>query len=257
MGLMKKKSAKSRSTRATASAAKATSISVVDALELGRTLVENLQLPDSNDTLGKWMAHYLAEQMIAVKKLRDPGAKKAAERQIADVIIKLWLHRESFRNRINPLFNLAPILNVIQTLKPDNDSFIPRAFKPGAGELYAAFRNLMIAAIYAQAKTDGAPALVRAKKTASRQSREEQSVIAGLELWTKEISPAPRFRIIFDDDHLKPVKETRSIKQIALDRISEARQALDAYETELKKQPAAESKKLKRSARNNARKRTA
>jgi hypothetical protein len=234
---MKKQSAKDRSTKPSASGPTDQSMSAKDALELGCALVESLNLSEGNDTLGKWMAHHLAELIAKAERLPGGKPKSEVQKQVVDLIIKLWTHRGEFHNRINPLNALAPIMRVIQTLTADNYSWIPRHLSGEATGLYHVFRRLMIAAICSQAKTDPAPAASQAKKTTKFQSSEEKAIVAGLGIWSDALSPkpAPRVRIVFADDESERVEgdKNKSIEQITQDCIAEVRVALDKFEQEL------------------------
>lgn len=174
--------------------------------------------------------------MAKAKEPPSGKAKSAVESQVVNLVIKLWTHRGEFHNRINPLYALAPILQVIQTLDADNYSWIPRHLSGEARSLYHVFRRLMIAAICDQAKTDGASGVSQAKKTTKFQSSEEKDIIAGLGIWSEALSPkpTPRVRIVYADEDFEESDDAKkSIEQIIRERVAEARVALDKFEQEL------------------------
>jgi hypothetical protein len=183
------------------------------------------------------MAHHLAELIAKAERLPSGKPKNEVQKQVVDLIIRLWTHRGEFHNRINPLNDLAPILQVIQTLTADNYSWIPRHLSGEATGLYHVFRRLMIAAICRQAKTDPAPAASQAKKTTKFQASEEKAIVAGLGIWSDALSPkpVPRVRIVFADDDSEKIEDdkNKSIEQITRDCIADARLALDKFEQEL------------------------
>ena len=63
-------------------------------VELGERLVRELEVDDSNDTLGRWMAHYVAEQLANAQSARG-AARKAAQQECFRSILELWKHRNA------------------------------------------------------------------------------------------------------------------------------------------------------------------
>jgi hypothetical protein len=182
------------------------------------------------------MAHHLAELMAKAKSMPIGKSKSAIEAEAVDLIIKLWTHRGEFHNRINPLYALAPIMQVIQTLDADNYSWIPRHLSGEASSLYHVFRRLMIVAICNQAQTDPARGVSQAKKTTKSQSSEEKAIVAGLGIWSEALSPKPkpRVRIVFANESSEEADDSeKSLDQITREHIAEARMALDKFEQQL------------------------
>ena len=89
------------------------------AISLGEALVQELSLEPGTDTLSKWMAHYIAEQ-IATSETATGREKIEAEKQCFDAILKLWAHRASLPNNRYPFKNFEPIFNTLSSLDPDN-----------------------------------------------------------------------------------------------------------------------------------------
>ena len=81
-------------------------------------LVDELSLTDSNDTLGKWMAHYLAELFNEEEKSKG-SAKKTIRIECVDVILKIWSHRKAFPSSYPPLESFDEIIEVIKKLRKD------------------------------------------------------------------------------------------------------------------------------------------
>lgn len=91
------------------------SIPLKDIVAFGRQLVEELGLEPSVDTLGRWMAHYLAEVMAKAEKAQ--GSKKAAaEREVFELILRFWNHRSSMPGR-RPLQSFTPIFRTLEALQ--------------------------------------------------------------------------------------------------------------------------------------------
>ncbi|RZJ36561.1 MAG: hypothetical protein EOO51_00130 [Flavobacterium sp.] len=90
------------------------------AINLGKLLVKELELEDSVDTLGRWMAHHLALKMTEAE--HAVGAAKAiAEKECSDLILKIWSHRWKKQSRIKPFFNFEQIFETLTQLKPKKD----------------------------------------------------------------------------------------------------------------------------------------
>ena len=86
--------------------------------ELGKLLVKQLGMEDSVDTLGRWMAHYIAELIVVAGKARGK-AKQAADEQCAAAILKLWSHRSMLPSGKRPLENFEPIFELLDKIRPD------------------------------------------------------------------------------------------------------------------------------------------
>ena len=88
-------------------------------LVLGQKIVDELGIDQSTDTLGRWMAHYIAEKMedaeAATGEARD---KKMSE--CNDLILKLWAHRSDLSNGQRPFEDFEPIFRVLKSLDLDD-----------------------------------------------------------------------------------------------------------------------------------------
>lgn len=88
-------------------------------IKLGENLVKALGLDTSVDTLSRWMAHYIAEQMSIAKKAKGKE-KIRAEQQCFETILKLWQHRSHLPAGIRPFESFDPILRTLERFDPDN-----------------------------------------------------------------------------------------------------------------------------------------
>ncbi len=95
-------------------------------LALGRKLVEELGLEPSVDTLGRWMAHYIANLIVKAENATGE-VKSSAEKNCFDAIMVLWKHRAELPNGKRPFENLEPVIRAIESLDPDNET--PRYFR--------------------------------------------------------------------------------------------------------------------------------
>jgi len=94
-----------------------------DVLDLGRRLVQELSLDNTCETLAKWMAHYLAEQMLATEKEKKPSARRAAQARCRDIILRLWAERGDLPARARPLGRLDEAMAALQAMRADQTEF--------------------------------------------------------------------------------------------------------------------------------------
>ncbi|MCL1474887.1 hypothetical protein [Argonema antarcticum] len=59
--------------------------------------MKELDLEDSVDTLGRWMAHRIAELMEQAEQAPTEAEREAAKRECTDIIIRLWEHMALIR----------------------------------------------------------------------------------------------------------------------------------------------------------------
>lgn len=95
-------------------------------LALGRKLVEELGLEETVDTLGRWMAHHIAD-LITKSENTTGDEKRAVERECFAAILALWRHRSELPNRKRPFKDLEPVMRAIESLDPENDT--PRYYR--------------------------------------------------------------------------------------------------------------------------------
>ncbi|NHN31620.1 AVAST type 3 anti-phage proein Avs3b [Paenibacillus agricola] len=89
-------------------------------INLGKKLVAELGLDPGFDTLARWMAHYIAEQIeFAENAVGDE--KDEAERRCFETILKLWEHRSDLPSGQRPFESFEPIFRALDRLDPEND----------------------------------------------------------------------------------------------------------------------------------------
>lgn len=86
-------------------------------MTLGKRIVKELDLEDSVDTLGRWMAHRIAELMEQAEQAPTEAEREAAKRECTDVIIRLWEHRTKFPFK-PPLADIAKFLRNLTSDSP-------------------------------------------------------------------------------------------------------------------------------------------
>jgi hypothetical protein len=101
-----------------------------EALNLGKLLVKELGLESSVDTISRWIAHYIAQQMIEAENT-DGDEKQKVEERCFNSILKLWEHRAYYEDKKKPFESFIPIFSLLEKLCPDNEEpFFFRANKP-------------------------------------------------------------------------------------------------------------------------------
>lgn len=82
-----------------------------------------MKLNDTCDTLAKWMAHYLAEQIRTAESATRRVDKVATEDRCCQLILKLWAHRAALPNNARPLGRLDEALKAVRAMRSDCVSF--------------------------------------------------------------------------------------------------------------------------------------
>jgi hypothetical protein len=95
-------------------------------IALGRKLVIELGLEPSVDTLGRWMAHYVAE-LIAKAESATRRDRRLAEKACFETILALWKHRAELPRGKRPFESMEPIVRAVESLDPDDHT--PRYFR--------------------------------------------------------------------------------------------------------------------------------
>ncbi|MGJ1240996.1 hypothetical protein [Sphingobacterium siyangense] len=93
------------------------------AIELGKQFVNQIGLDSRVDTFGRWMCHYIAEQMVKIDN--SAGVEKElAEKVCFETILKFWQHRWQLPSGMRPFESFETILSVLERLDPEG----PRNF---------------------------------------------------------------------------------------------------------------------------------
>lgn len=94
-----------------------------EVIKLGERIVKELNLEPGVDTLGKWMAHYVAELIKKTEKSTSKSEKIENQKECFEVILKLWNNREHLPMASKPLSDMEPILELLDVLKKDDFSY--------------------------------------------------------------------------------------------------------------------------------------
>jgi len=87
-------------------------------IDLGKRIVHELELDRSSDTLGRWMAHHLA-QLIAEAEQGPEDDAHAAQQECRAAILELWEHILTVPTATRPFRDLEPVVETIRALDPD------------------------------------------------------------------------------------------------------------------------------------------
>jgi len=158
-----------------------------DLLGLGAHLVRELGLRDSTDTMGRWLAHHLAELMNeATNKKKSVAHRVEARKQAADLILKIWERRNLLPGNTYPLAPYKGVLKVLGLLRPNADPWRRRSGTPYqilAASIYDRLCRLVIGLLL----FDVAPLLRRRTDKRNKSLKfladEERQILKELERW--------------------------------------------------------------------------
>jgi hypothetical protein len=87
-------------------------------LALGERIVRELELEPGVDTLGRWLAHHLAELILAARE-SEGAQREIAQKTAVDLILKIWSRRHDVPGGANPLRKLEEVIAILRFLRPD------------------------------------------------------------------------------------------------------------------------------------------
>ena len=87
----------------------------------GDTVEDELELKDRGTVLERWLAHHLAEVITEAEHAVEP-AKVASEAQAVDLILRLWAHRRTLPEPVDPLGGYREAVGVPDRLVPGADT---------------------------------------------------------------------------------------------------------------------------------------
>lgn len=124
----------------------------IDILALGSHLTDELGFSELNDTLGRWMAHYLAERIDTAATAPEGPTKDAAQAIVAAEILAIWKHRSALPGNAYPLARYKDIIEGMRLLVPGGTPWerpVVGSRTAQAGEAYEQLRQLSIACLFA------------------------------------------------------------------------------------------------------------
>lgn len=121
--MTKKKEKKHDTTELSSSEETASSKLPKDVLGVGKHLVRELGYEDSVDTLGRWMAHHIAELIDKVENAPSEQERIEAKTDAINLILKIWERRTTLPGNAYPLSSYKDILNILESLLPSANPF--------------------------------------------------------------------------------------------------------------------------------------
>ncbi|MCU7247431.1 AVAST type 3 anti-phage proein Avs3b [Pseudomonas koreensis] len=91
-------------------------------MALGKKLVTEQGFDGSVDTLGRWMAHHIAELIQEAESAND-DARPVKMAHVREAVLALWSHRHALPNGRSPFVGMEPIFNALESLNPDTPHF--------------------------------------------------------------------------------------------------------------------------------------
>jgi len=152
--------------------------------------VRELGLHDGVDTLGRWMAHHLAELIDTAENGTTSEERISAQARATETILKIWERRTSLPGRAYPLAPYQDILQVLNRLRPDDNPFNYFGHDPQArreqlaAELFDSLTRLVIALLLMRM-----PPHVEGEETEAAAvealNETEQHVLRSLQQWSE------------------------------------------------------------------------
>ena len=161
-----------------------------DVLGLGRHLVRELGFEEGVDTLGRWMAHHLAELIDRADNGVTPNERSKAHKNATKTILKIWEHRASLPRKAYPLAPYEDLLKLLDRLRPGDNPF--RYFGPPAetkrdqlaADLFDGLSRLIIALLLMKLPPGAESAIVNAAAIEAL-SETERHVLTALQQWSE------------------------------------------------------------------------
>ncbi|QDW27217.1 hypothetical protein FFJ24_021260 [Pedobacter sp. KBS0701] len=92
-----------------------------DIIKLGKLIVNELKMEPGVDTLGRWMAHYISEKIVAAESVSG-DKKEAIDKECFDTILKIWAHRWELPSNRRPFGEFDQIFETLKKLDPDRQT---------------------------------------------------------------------------------------------------------------------------------------
>ena len=170
-----------------------------DVLELGRYLVRELGFEDGVDTLGRWMAHHLAELIDKSETSSTESERLRARKTATETIVKIWEHRRSLPGKAYPLAQYKNALMILDRLHPDSNPFWyftrPTDTERDrlAAELFDGLTRLIIALLYVKIPYGEITEEANSAATEAL-SETEQHVLKAIQHWRELFKPPSKGR---------------------------------------------------------------
>lgn len=165
-------------------------------LELGRHLVRELNLEDEFDTLGRWMAHHVAELISEATNGTSKAGRLRARKLAVETILKVWDHRESLPGYAYPLARYDDLMKILDRIRPEDNPFRFSQLSESktdqyAGILFDRLTRLVIALLLIKlGRFEKIAKINRAVLKAL--DDDEKQVLAAFLQWNELFTPTPK-----------------------------------------------------------------
>lgn len=208
-----------------------------DVLELGHYLASELGVYEGVDTLGRWMAHYLAELIDKAENSPNERDRKTARQEATDTILKIWEHRKSLPGNVYPLERFKDIFLVLDHLLPANDpfsNFRGEKIDQLSSALFTGTARLIPLLLLMKAQKDGKLSAVDPVVMESLDER-EQYLLTTIYYWMQLFLPDGEiYEQAVERDGTKTDAKTASLESLAIEVVAELASTLKGIEKELK-----------------------
>ena len=150
--------------------------------------MRELGFEDGVDTLGRWMAHHLAELIDKAENGVTAVERLRAHKHATETILKIWEHRASLPGQAYPLVPYKDVLKVLDCLRPDNNPFryfchyVETTRGQRAADLFDGLSRLIIALLLMELPPGEEPVKVDVAAIEAL-SEAEQQVLTVLQQW--------------------------------------------------------------------------
>lgn len=159
--------------------------------------MRELGFEDEFDTLGRWMAHHLAELIDQSENGATAAERTRARKSATETILKIWEHRTSLPGKAYPLTQYKNVLAVLDRLRSDENPFRYLRIQTKtnreqlATSLFDGLTRLIIVLLLMNIPSGQAS---EKEDTAAIEalSETEQHVFRSLQLWGELITPADK-----------------------------------------------------------------
>lgn len=173
-----------------------------DILALGQVIVRQLELASRGAVLERWLAHHLAEVMAEADQAVG-AAKAVAEARAVDLILKLWTHRRSLPEPVDPLGGYRNAIAILDRLVPEADPWRRSHRSDTYGDLLHEMFELLTRIVLSGILLTQA-SRTRAVTTVESEALEEDERLlqSKFERWKRVLSrppPTPKINVMFVD----------------------------------------------------------
>lgn len=182
-----------------------------DVLALGQVIVQQLELSARGTVLERWLAHHLAEALDRAE--RATGTERvSAEKRAVDLVLKLWAHRRSLPEDVDPLGGYREAISALYRLSKKSNPWMristSRQYDELLREMFEIHRRSVVAGLLLTGIT-------RVRKLAPEEinalGEDEAAILSELEEWTLHYlssSPKAEGDYVDPDESVATEKET-------------------------------------------------